>query len=130
MATVTDVFTNIQTYYDYDNPTSVKFIDKEKSVTKIQGWIDAMEQYRLGIYVDSNPSLTTDDNPLFALSSFNKKTKYFYPNGTRDPNCPRDIWVYDKANCSDPDAEIYQSTTEETNGLRFTLLNDLCISFN
>jgi hypothetical protein len=130
MATVTDVFTNIQTYYDYENPTSVKHIDKEKSVTKIQGWIDAMEQYRLGIYIDSNPSLTTDDNPVFALSTFNKNTKYFYPNGTRNPNCPRDIWVFDKSNCSDPDAEIYKSTTDESNGLRFTLMNDLCISFN
>ena len=104
MATVTDVFTNIQTYYDYENPTSIKFIDKEKSVSRIQGWIDAMEQYRVGIYVDSNPSLTTDDNPQFALASFNKKTKYFYPNGTRNPNCPRDVWVFDKANCTDPDA--------------------------
>lgn len=77
MSTVTDVFTNIQTYYEYENPTSIKFIDKEKSVNRIQGWIDAMEKYRLGIYSDSNPSLTTDDNPLISLTNLNKWTKFY-----------------------------------------------------
>lgn len=90
----------------------MKFIDKSKSVTKIQGWIDAMEKYRLGIYIDSNPNLTTDDNPNYSLSSLNKWAKYYYPNGTRNTNCPRDVWVFDSTNCTDPDAEIYRSTTD------------------
>lgn len=104
MSTVTNIFTSIQTYYDFENPTSTNFIDKQKSVDQIQGWIDAMEKYKLGIFIDSNPALTTDDNPNFALVNFNKNTKLFYPNGTRNPNCPRDIWVFDSTNCSDPNA--------------------------
>ena len=130
MSTVTDVFTNIQTYYDYESKTSVKYIDKEKSVTKIQGWIDAMEKYRIGIYNDSNPSLTTDDNPLYSLDNLNKWTNYHYPNGTKNPHCPMDVWVFDVANCSDPDADIYKSTTDQANGLKFTTLKNLCLSFN
>lgn len=129
MSTVTDVFTNIQTYYDYENSGSVKYIDKEKSVTKIQGWIDAMEKYRIGVYNDSKSNLTTDDNPLYSLDNLNKKTKYFFPNGTRDTNCPRDIWVFDSTNCSDPNAEVFKAD-DLAYGMKFTTLNDFCISFN
>ncbi len=67
MSTVTDVFTNIQTYYDYENSQSANYIDKTASVTKIQSWIDTMEKYRIGVYKDSDSALTTDDNPLYAL---------------------------------------------------------------
>lgn len=70
-----------------------------------------MEKYRLGIFKDSNPSLTTDDNPLYALANLNKNTKYHYSNGSRNPNCPRDVWVFDSNNCTDPDAETYSATS-------------------
>lgn len=63
-----------------------------------------MEKYRVGIYDDSNPSLTNDDNPLYSLANLNKWTKYYYPNGTRNADCPRDIWVFDETNCTDPNA--------------------------
>lgn len=104
MNTVTDVFTSIQTYYDYQNSQSVNYIDKNISVNKIQGWIDAMEKYRIGVYKDSDDALTTDDNPLYSLSNLNKNTKYQYSNGTVYPGCPRDIWVFDNTNCTDPNA--------------------------
>ncbi len=71
MQTVTQVFTNIQTYYDYENPTSVRYINKDFSINKIQGWITAMQKYRNGIYVDSGPSLIGDDDPQIALSKLN-----------------------------------------------------------
>lgn len=53
MKTVTDLFTNITSYFDYDNPSSSNYIDLAISTVKIQGWITAMENYRLGVYVDS-----------------------------------------------------------------------------
>lgn len=104
MSTVSKLFTTVQTYYDYENKQSVNYIDKTSSVNKIQGWIDAMEKYRIGVYVDSNPALTTDDNPLFALANLNKWSNYYYLNGTKYAGCPRDVWVFDKTNCTDPNA--------------------------
>jgi len=53
MRIVTDVFTNITTYFDHDSPTSSNFINLQLSTVKIAGWIAAMENYRLGIYNDS-----------------------------------------------------------------------------
>lgn len=55
MKTVTDLFTNISTYFDYDNPSSSNYIDLAISSGKIQGWINAIENYRLGVYIDSRP---------------------------------------------------------------------------
>lgn len=54
MQTVTDLFSNIVTYYDYENEVSAKFIDKTISTSKLTGWVSAMNNYRLGIYKDSD----------------------------------------------------------------------------
>ena len=35
MQTVSDLFTNIQTYYDYNDPTNVKYINASLSTAKI-----------------------------------------------------------------------------------------------
>jgi hypothetical protein len=40
MRTVTDLFTNISQYYDYDNPSSKNYIDLAISANKINGWIN------------------------------------------------------------------------------------------
>jgi|LakMenE18May11ns_1017448.scaffolds.fasta_scaffold7047918_1 hypothetical protein len=40
MRTVTDLFTNISQYYDYDNPSSKNYIDLAISTTEIDGWIN------------------------------------------------------------------------------------------
>jgi hypothetical protein len=42
MKTVTDVFTNITKYIDYDNPLSTNYIDLNISTNKIMGWINAI----------------------------------------------------------------------------------------
>ncbi len=89
-----------------------------------------MEKYRIGVYKDSDDAFTTDDNPLYVLGNLVKYTKYHHSNGTLYSGCPQDVWVFDATNCSDPNAEVYHSTTAELNGMKFTALNDMCISFN
>lgn len=42
MKTVTDLFTNITAYFDYDNPSSSNYVDLSISTNKINGWIDAI----------------------------------------------------------------------------------------
>lgn len=59
MKTVTNIFTNIQIYFDYQDSASINYIDPTFSTTKIQNWINAMQKYKLGIYKDSDISLTT-----------------------------------------------------------------------
>lgn len=100
---MTQVFTNIEAYYDYEDPTGVGYVDKENSTGRIHGWIEAMEKYRLGVFEDSDPSLTTDDNPAYALRNLNVKANFHYANGSHNPNCPRDVWTFDAQNCTDPD---------------------------
>lgn len=39
MKTVTDIFTNITAYFDYDNPSSTNYINLAISTNKIQIWI-------------------------------------------------------------------------------------------
>ena len=43
------MFTNIQTYYDYDNPNSVNYIDLQISTSRITGWITAIDKYEKGM---------------------------------------------------------------------------------
>lgn len=42
MKTVTDLFTNISQYFEYDNPSSSNYVDLAISTAKIQGWINAI----------------------------------------------------------------------------------------
>lgn len=128
MKTVTNVFTNIQTYFDYQDSTSINYIDPSFSTNKIQGWINAMQKYKLGIYVDSDPLLTTEDNPNYALSQLNLWSN----RRPLDPNCPRDDWIFDSSNCTAtfPSDQIYAATNSVANGLTLTTVDDLCISFN
>lgn len=61
------LFTNIITYYDYDNPSSSNYIDLDISTGTISGWISAIDKYRLGIYKDSRDVELTSDNPNYAI---------------------------------------------------------------
>ena len=63
MQTVTDLFTNIQTYYDYTNTISTNYINLAISTGKISGWISAINNYKLGVYIDTDPVITSADNP-------------------------------------------------------------------
>ena len=96
MKSVTDLFTNIQLYYDLEDSASINYVDKTLSNAKIQGWIDTLQKYRNGVYIDSNPALTTDANPNVAIQKLNTFTNYVDNAGVKDPNCPRDIWVFDE----------------------------------
>ena len=98
MKVVMELFTNIITYYDYDNPSSSNYIDLDISTGKISGWVNAIEKYRLGIYKDSRDIELTSDNPNYAIEQLN-----LYSNeGGGVPTCSRDKWVFDSTNCTDP----------------------------
>lgn len=67
MKTVQDLFTNIAVFYDYSNPLSTSYVNTATSPIKISGWINSLNNYKLGIYVDSNPAQTNSDNPNYAI---------------------------------------------------------------
>ena len=57
-----------------------------------------LEKYRDGIYVDYNETVTTDDNPNYAINKLNLYTK----GGAGVPVCAKDRWVFDSTNCTNP----------------------------
>ena len=81
-----------------------------------------MDNYKNGIYIDSNLSQTTDFNPIQSLKKLND---YSYQGGGL-PNCSIDRWVFNKVNCSNTDQVFIPS--DETNGTKLTTSNVLCIS--
>lgn len=126
MKTVTDLFTNITAYFDYDNPSSSNYIDLAISTSKIQGWMTAMQKYRLGVYVDSRPQQTTNDNPNYAISQLN-----LYSNtGGGVPTCSKDRWVFDSANCTDPNEQTYYANNTLAHGQELSNTSVICISLN
>lgn len=97
MKTVTDLFTNISAYFDYDNPSSANYIDLSISTGKISGWMNAIDKYRRGVFVDSRAQETTNDNPNYAINQLNLYTN----TGGGVPTCSKDRWVFDAENCTD-----------------------------
>lgn len=96
MQTVTDVFSNIETLYDYMNTQSSNYIDLAISPGKVTGWISAIDNYRLGVYIDSQPAQTTNDNPNYAINQLN-----LYSNtGGGLTTGSKDRWVWDASNCT------------------------------
>lgn len=97
MATVTNLFSNIQTFYNMQDSTTTVYVDKTISTSKIQGWMYAMGNYSQGIYVDWDPAETSENNPNVSLSQLN-----VYSNGLTNsiPTCTLDYWVFDKINCT------------------------------
>jgi hypothetical protein len=124
MGTVEQLFTNIQTYNDYTNVVSQNYVNLAISSNKITGWVNAMENYRLGIYIDSDVAITSSDNPNFAINQLNL---YTYTGGGV-PTGSKDVWVWDKANCTDPNQITYTSTTSA--GTTFNTSQVTCLSFN
>ena len=123
--TLENLFVNINTYNDYTNGTSQSYVNTQFSINTISKWITAIQNYKLGIYIDSNPTQTNEDNPNYALAQMN-----LYSNtGGGVPTCSKDRWVFDRANCTDPGQATY-NTTDETNGAAMTTDRVLCISFN
>jgi len=124
METVMKLFTNIQTYFDYTNTVSKNYINPLISTSKISSWMNAINNYKLGIYDDYSPSVTGDDNPKYALKSLNL---YTYQGGGVATGS-RDVWVWDKTNCTDPNQTVY--TAGSSYGTTLSLTNVTCISFN
>jgi hypothetical protein len=124
MNTVTALFTNIQTYYDYTNSASTNYINLAISTGKISGWVSAVNNYKLGVYVDTDPAITNNDNPNYAISQLNL---YTYQGGGVATGS-KDVWVWDKANCTDPTQTTYTATA--TLGTGLTTATVTCISFN
>lgn len=124
METVSNLFTNIQTYYDYTNAISTNYINTAISTGKISGWVNAVNKYKLGIYVDTDPVITSSDNPNYAISQLNL---YTYQGGGVATGS-KDIWVWDKINCTDPTYIIYAASSSPGVGLSTSAIT--CISFN
>jgi hypothetical protein len=118
------VFTNIQTYYSYTNTLSTTYINTAISTNKIIGWINAISNYRLGIYIDADVVATSSDNPNYALSQLNL---YTYTGGGVATGS-MDVWVWDKTNCTNPNQIIY--TASASAGTALTTTNVTCLSFN
>lgn len=96
MGTVTNLFELIKKYYDYENQMSTSYIDKKISTGKIASWMLTVQNYKKGIYIDYDPTVTTDDNPNYSINRLNSYTK----GGI--PTCSKDRWVFDKSNCTIP----------------------------
>lgn len=124
METVTNLFTNIQTYQDYTNTLSTNYVNLAISTGKISGWMSAVNNYKKGVYIDTNPAITSSDNPNYAISQLNL---YTYQGGGVATGS-KDVWVWDKANCTDPTQITYTSTAALGTGLSTT--NVTCLSFN
>lgn len=123
MGTVTKLFTNIQTFYDYTNTVSKNYVNTAISTGKISAWMSTINKYKQGIYVDYDPAATSDDNPNYAIASLNL---YTYQGGGMATGS-KDVWVWDKTNCSS-NMVIYNATAFD--GTTLSTTNVTCISFN
>lgn len=124
METVTTLFTNIQTYYDYTNSISTNYVNTGISTGKISGWMTAVNNYKLGIYVDTDPAITSSDNPNYAIKQLNL---YTYQGGGVATGS-KDVWVWDKLNCTDPTYTVYSAGVSP--GVALSTSSVTCISFN
>lgn len=126
--TVSDLYAEIETFLNMRDSSAVQYVDTNFSPTKITDWMAAIEKYRLGIYVDADPALTTEDNPQIALNEFNKFTN----NGTNGvpPSCTNDYWVFDSTNCTNNATESIYVSNNSTSGTTFATTGTTCISFN
>ena len=126
MGTVTNLFSLIQRYYDYENEMSTNYIDKNISTGKLSNWMSTVRNYQQGVYVDFDEMITTDDNPNYAINRLNLYTK----GGAGVPVCAKDRWVFDKTTCTLPNETIYMTGTD-ANGVALETTNtSICISFN
>ena len=123
MQTVIKLFTDIQTYYDYTNSASANYVNLNIASSSITGWGTAINNYRTGLYVDTDPSITSNDNPNYAINQLNL---YTYQGGGV-PTGSKDVWVWDKTNCSSNHI-VY--TAGASMGTSLSTNNVTCLSFN
>ena len=126
MGTVAKLFSNIQTYFDYTNNKSQNYVNTTKSIEKLTNWMTTINHYKLGIKQDCSDVITSDDNPKYALKTLNL---YTYQGGGV-PTGSKDVWVWDKTNCTDPTQLVYTAGPNSTLGTTLSANNVTCISFN
>lgn len=117
------LFTDIQKYYDYQNAASANYINLNIASNVVAGWITAINNYKNGVYRDTDITITNNDNPNYAIDQLNL---YTYQGGGV-PTGSKDVWVWDKINCSS-NYIIYNSTGSM--GTTLSTTNVTCISFN
>lgn len=98
MKTVSDVFVNIQSYLDMQTSGNTQFVDQTQAPTKILTWMNVMNQYVSGIYIDADNTITDNSNPYVALAHFNQRT--MQSSGIGNSTCANDYWVFDASNCT------------------------------
>ena len=127
MGTVTSLFSNINKYYDFEDPFSTNYVDKTISPSKMTTWMNTLENYRRGIYNDADPNTKSDDNPNFSLRSLNL---YTFGGGGK-PVCAKDRWVFDSINCTNTTVEeTYIATTFANGESLVTNKSAFCLSMN
>lgn len=97
MSTLESLFVNINTYFDQLNVSkTAEYVNQSVSNETISKWIDIIDSYKKGIYKDSNPLQTNEDNPLYSLDQMNGYTN----TGSGVATCSKDVWVFDSTNCT------------------------------
>ncbi len=101
MNTVSNLFTNINTFKNLNDPTHASYINQTISTQKISTWLATLEQYKVGIIKDVDVNLTTDANAVNALNKLNQYTLRTAANAADViQRCSRDRWVYDVGDCT------------------------------
>ena len=59
MTTVSNLFTNTQTFLDMQTTGNTKYVDLTIATSKILSWMTAMNNYGLGIYLDADSGVLT-----------------------------------------------------------------------
>lgn len=98
MKSVSDVFLNVQTYLNMQSSGNTQYVDITAAPTKILSWMNEMNDYSLGINVDSLANDTSENNPTVALAHMNLLTDQ---NSVGvNTTCANDYWVFDDTNCT------------------------------
>lgn len=108
--------------------TKATYVDLNTSINKINSWLNVLEKYRAGVYIDALNSVMTEDNPTVAIQNMNILTN----NGTAAlyPTCTNDYWVFDNTNCSHNSTESIYTPSTVLSGTTFVTTGFMCISFN
>jgi hypothetical protein len=124
VTTISNLFTQIDTYNHMTNSTNVNYVDLTNSLSRINAWITTVANYRDGKFYDAITTDTTNANPFVAINTLNGYTI----NATGGQNCTQDYWVYDALNCT-TGMSVYTpgSTAAEGTYLQST---PVCFSFN
>lgn len=129
MKSVSDVFTNSQTFLNMQTAGNSLYVDTSIAPTKIMDWTASVNSYGLGIPYDAYPADNSEGNPFVSLANLNLRTN---KNSTGvNTTCANDHWVFDVANCTNNASEsLFTPTASLSTGLFIPSTGTLCISLN